>query len=133
MTQAKKMKTYISIGQLVQDLREAYAAATKARGIANQLVAKAIKRKTNAESKTIVAKKHMLRTCSNWKKIRAELKRYEKQLHDGFTVISYDGVIIGKYIKNTCKFNTMLKKKLSKAIIKEFLPINQKMEIESCY
>lgn len=91
------MKTYISIGQLVQDLREAYAAATKARGFANQLAAKAMKRKTKSEAKTIAAKKHMSRTCSNWNKIRAELKRYEKQLHDGFTVITYSGAISGKY------------------------------------
>lgn len=91
------MKTYIAIGHLVQDLQAAYQAACMARATANTLVAKAMKRTRNRDAKVAAAKKHMSRTCSLWNKIRAELKRYEKQLHDGFTVISYSGVIVGRY------------------------------------
>lgn len=74
------MKTYIAIGYLLQDLRAAYAAGLRAMKLATKL-----------------DKKWRLRVFSQMNCIRAEIKRYESQIHDGFTVITYSGCIVSKY------------------------------------
>ncbi len=71
---------YIAIGHLVQDLRAAHAAGIRAMKLASKL-----------------AKKWRARVFSQMNRIRAELKRYEAQIQDGFTVITYSGCIVGKY------------------------------------
>jgi len=76
----KQPSVYIAIGLLVQDLRAAHAAGIRAMKLANKL-----------------DKKWRSRVFSQMNRIRAELKRYESQLHDGFTVITYSGCIVGKY------------------------------------
>jgi len=73
-------KTYIAIGHLVQDLRAALAAGIRAMKLANKL-----------------DKKWRSRVFSQMNRIRAELKRYEAQIQDGFTVITYSGCIVSKY------------------------------------
>jgi len=73
-------KTYIAIGHLIQDLRAAHAAGIRAMKLANKL-----------------DKKWRSRVFSQMNRIRAELKRYEAQIHDGFTVITYSGCLISKY------------------------------------
>ena len=74
------MKTYIAIGYLLQDLRAAYAAGLRAMKLANKL-----------------DKKWRSRVFSQMNRIRAEIKRYESQIHDGFAVITYSGCIVSKY------------------------------------
>lgn len=74
------MKTYIAIGYLLQDLRAAYAAGLHAIKLANKL-----------------DKKWRSRVFSQMNRIRAEIKRYESQINDGFTVITYSGCIVSKY------------------------------------
>lgn len=69
---------YISIGQLIQSLRLAYVAACKALGLSNKL----------GKSKS--------RVMAQMNRIRAELKRYEAQIANGFDVIAYKGCIINK-------------------------------------
>lgn len=71
---------YIAIGHLVQDLRAAHAAGIRAMKLANKL-----------------DKKWRARVFPQMNRISAELKRYEAQIQDGFTVITYSGCIVGKY------------------------------------
>ncbi len=71
---------YIAIGHLVQDLRAAHAAGIRAMKLASKL-----------------DKKWRARVFSQMNRIRDELKRYEAQIQDGFTVITYSGCIVGKY------------------------------------
>ena len=75
---------YITIGQLIQSLRLAYVAACKALGLANKL-----KR----------AKGQRGRIMSHLNRIRAELKRYEAQVANGFDVIAYKGCILSRLMK----------------------------------
>lgn len=91
------MKTYIPIGQLIQDLERAYVAATNARKLAHILVCKVQKRKTPNPDKLAAARKQKSRTCANWNRIRAELKRYQKIAQTEFSLICYGGAIIWKY------------------------------------
>lgn len=93
------MKTYIPIGQLIQDLERAYVAATNARKLAHILVCNTQKRAIPVPDKLAAARKQKSRTCANWNRIRDELKLYQKMVADAFTVIAYDGVIVALYIR----------------------------------
>ena len=70
----------ISIGQLIQALRQAYITSCKALGLANKL----------GQTKH---KSRILRRM-NW--IRQELSAYEKQIADAFVTIAYKGAILDK-------------------------------------
>lgn len=94
------MKTYIPIGQLIQDLEQAYVAATNARKLANDLFCKIKKRENPRSDKLANARKQQSRATSNWNRIRAELKRYQKMVVSAFEVICYRGFIVRKYKNN---------------------------------
>lgn len=91
------MKKYLPIGRLIQDLEKAYVAATKARNLAHVLVCKVQKRSKPNADKLANARKQKSRATSNWNRIRAELKRYQKMVVNAFEVVCYGGVIVGRY------------------------------------